>query len=431
MQNKVGAKPPLGRVDLKPEVETTQAQLSESGRSNAVLVLETMRATPEIARIDISRETGLSPATVTSVTSELMSAGLIEEVPLGPSTEQGRRGRPRVKLRIRGDAHRVVGTKLADRSITTAVLDFAGETLAEREHPLEGGITDPEQVGAAVGAAVRELCAANDLQLSEISAVGLGVPGFVDGPKGVVHWSRAFDRRDVNLRTLLAAHFDCPVFVDNDANLVAMAELWFGLGREVRDFIALTLENGLGMGIVIDRKLYRGSRRRGAELAHTKVALDGALCSCGQRGCLEAYVAEYALLREADLILDPSIADADPDIRMAALYQAAEEGNPRALEIFRRAGRMLGLGLANVVNIFDPTLIVMSGKSMRYRFLYDETVLAEMRANIIKVDDDPPEVHVHEWGDLLWAKGAAALALDGITDLALAALGREPRSAAE
>ncbi|MEO0914353.1 MAG: ROK family protein [Pseudomonadota bacterium] len=278
--------------------------------------------------------------------------------------------------------------------------------------------------------AVREICGDHGCGLEDISAVGLGVPGFVDGPRGLVHWSRAFDRRDVGLGDLLAERFARPVFVENDANLIAMAELWFGMGREVRDFVAVTLENGLGMGIVIDGKLYRGSRRRGAELGHTKVALDGALCSCGQRGCLEAYVAEYALLREANLVLEPDQLTGDAEARMEALYAAAKGGNARALEIFRRAGRMFGLGLANVVNIFDPSMIVLSGTSMRYEYLYDDAVLDEMRANIIKVDDDPPAVRVHEWGDVLWAKGAAAMALEGITELALGSLG-QPRSAAE
>ncbi|QHQ37379.1 ROK family protein [Algicella marina] len=387
-----------------------------------------MRSAPEIARVDISRQTGLSPATVTAVTSELILAGLIEDAPgvTGPT----RRGRPRVNLRIRGCAHRVIGAKLADRTITTAVLDFAGKTLAEAEYPIPGGGMSPDRVATYVAKAVQDACGKAEMRLEEISGICLGVAGFVDGPRGLVHWSRAFDRRDVRLTELLSRHFACPVFVENDANLIAMAELWFGMGREKRDFVTVTLENGLGMGIVIDRKLYRGSRRRGAELGHTKVALDGALCSCGQRGCLEAYVAEYALLREANLVLDAGQRLGDAGARMDALYAEARGGNARALEIFRRAGRMFGLGLANVVNIFDPSLIVLSGTAMRYEYLYDEAVMAEMRANIIKVDDAPPDVRVHEWGDVLWAKGAAALALEGITELALASLG-QPRSAAE
>lgn len=401
--------------------------LPDAGASNAALVMAAMRSAPEIARVDISRETGLSPATVTSLTSDLITAGLIEDAP--GQAEPARRGRPRVNLRVRGDAHKVIGAKLSDRHITTAILDFAGNTLAEAEFPIPAGANSPHEVADLLEGAVQDVCQKHGCAPGDISAIGLGVPGFVDGPQGLVHWSRAFDRRDVRFGDVLAAQFGCPVFVENDANLIAMAELWFGMGREVRDFVTVTLENGLGMGIVIDRKLYRGSRRRGAELGHTKVALDGALCSCGQRGCLEAYVAEYALLREANLVLGDEPGLGDAKARMDALYAAAKGGNARALEIFRRAGRMFGLGLANVINIFDPSMIVLSGTAMRYEYLYDDAVLDEMRANIIKVDDDPPDVRVHEWGDVVWAKGAAALALEGITELALGSLG-QPRSAA-
>ncbi|MEM9429779.1 MAG: ROK family transcriptional regulator [Pseudomonadota bacterium] len=397
-------------------------------RSNAALVLEAVRSRPRIARVEVSRRTGLSPPTVTSVTADLIAAGLLAEMPLA-EPEAGRRGRPRVGLRVRGEAHCVVGGKLADRALTLALLDFSGVTLAEQEMPMAPGPAPPERVADAIAAGVARIAAEGGLATDDISAIGIGVPGFVDGERGRVHWSRSFDRRDVDLAGLLEGRFACPVFTDNDANLVAMAELRFGLGRDVKNFVAVTLESGLGMGIVIDGRVYRGARHKAAELGHTKVALDGALCTCGQRGCLEAYVAEYALLREADVIVGPA-RGGDAEAGMTALYAAAEAGHPRAVEIFRRAGRMFGLGLANVVNIFDPSLIVLSGGSMRYRYLHDETVLAEMRANIIMAGDPPPRVEVHEWGDLLWAKGAAALALDGITELALARLSRSQRSSA-
>lgn len=407
--------------EMRAEI-ALQTHSAEPGMSNAARVMSLVRSESEIARVEISRRTGLSPATVTALTSDLMSAGMIEGMPVEETGAEGghaRRGRPRVNLRVRGSAHRVIGAKLADTHITVALLDFAGQTLAEGEYPLPPGSKEAETVGQNIADALRRICEENGLGLDEISGLCIGIPGFVDGPRGMVHWSRSFDRRNVPLTEILARHFACPIFVENDANLIAMGELWFGHGRKVKDFVAVTLENGLGMGIVIDGKLYRGSRRRGAELGHTKVALDGALCSCGQRGCLEAYVAEYALLREANLVIGPKNTLGSAEEQLDALYAKAQAGEPRALEIFRRAGRMFGLGLANVVNIFDPSMIVLSGASMRYTYLHDEDVLNEMRANIIKVDGTPPEVRVHEWGDVLWAKGAGAMALEGITDIAL------------
>ena len=206
-----------------------------------------------------------------------------------------------------------------------------------------------------------------------------------------------------------------PVFLDNDANLVAIAEQRFGLGRNARNFIVVSVEQGVGMGIVIDGKLYRGNHGCGAELGHTKVQLDGALCRCGQRGCLEAYIGDYALLREASTSLELP-ASATSEEQMEQLLAKVKSGDVVAKTIVRRAGRMFAVGLANVVNIFAPELIILSGERMQHNYLFNEEMINEMKKSIVQTGGPPPEVAVHEWGDQMWAMGAAAFAIDGITD---------------
>jgi predicted NBD/HSP70 family sugar kinase len=171
------------------------------------------------------------------------------------------------------------------------------------------------------------------------------------------------------------------------------------------------------MGFVMNHRIYRGAQNLGLELGHTKVQLDGALCRCGQRGCLEAYVADYALAREAVTALSlnsgqtPSVT-----VLLERLFQQARAGNPTARSIFRRAGRYLAMGLANVVNLFDPALIILSGERMRYDYLYAEETLAEMADLVINSGRPRPPIEIHAWGDLLWAQGAAALALSVLSD---------------
>ena len=206
-----------------------------------------------------------------------------------------------------------------------------------------------------------------------------------------------------------------PTYLDNDANLVAMAEKTFGLGRGRSDFIVVTIEAGVGMGIILGGEIYRGTRGCGAEFGHTKVQLEGALCRCGQRGCLEAYVAEYALLREADTALGP---DTTLSGQIARLLEAAKAGDPTAASIVSRAGRMFAMGLANIVNIFDPELIILAGEQMQFDYLYADEVIAEMRKSIVQVDAAPPEVVIHKWGNLMWARGAAAYALEFVQERA-------------
>jgi len=171
---------------------------------------------------------------------------------------------------------------------------------------------------------------------------------------------------------------------------------------------------------VLNHRLYRGAHGLGMEIGHTKVQLDGALCRCGQRGCLEAYVADYALIREARTALNLGNRGVkSPQILLESLYDHAKAGNDAARAIFKRAGRFLALGLANVINLFDPSLILLSGARMRYDYLYAEEVLSEMRALTLQTGRPAPRVEIHAWDDLIWSRGAAALALEAATQAAL------------
>ncbi|SLN50001.1 N-acetylglucosamine repressor [Pseudoruegeria aquimaris] len=400
----------MARIDRA----STATDQRESGRQK---VISTIRKSGQIARIDIAQKTGVSPATVTSITSELLKAGLIEEI-APDSKPDSRRGRPRVALKIRGDAHIVAGLKVANRNVMVALIDFEGNTVSEYTAALPASKLSPDDMAGFIETSVRAAAQEADMDVSQISGLGIGVAGIIDAPRGFVYWSPSMTERNVGLRDLVEARLPLPVFIDNDANLVAMAEQLFGMGKTVSDFIVVTIEHGVGMGIVIDNALYRGTRGCGAEFGHTKVHLDGALCRCGQRGCLEAYVADYALLREASIT--GSLSGQDPEnATLDMLFRKAKSGDTTAQSIFHRAGRMFAMGLANIVNIFDPELIILSGERMQFDYLYADEVLEAMKAAVIQVDAPLPEVRIHKWGDLMWAKGAAAFAMDGVTDLAI------------
>ncbi|WP_372837336.1 ROK family protein, partial [Puniceibacterium confluentis] len=277
-----------------------------------------------------------------------------------------------------------------------------------------------EQTVTEVAELVATLLSGAQCDLSRISAVGAGLSGLVNHESGMVLWSPLLSQRDLALGPALARRFGLPVFLDNDANNLTLAELWFGAGRARSDFAVVTIEEGVGMGLVLGNRLFRGSRGIGLELGHTKVQLDGALCRCGKRGCLEAYVADYALAREAATALDRNHNNPQsPKVMLETLFEQAKAGNESARTIFRRAGRYLSLGLANVVQLFDPELIILSGERMQYDYLYADEVIAEMRALTLEDGRVPCPVEIHAWGDLVWARGASALALGAVTDQAL------------
>lgn len=379
-------------------------------------VFERVRASGLIPRVQLAKDLGVSPASVTTITQELIEAGLIEEI-AAPREGDAGRGRPAVALGVRADAHFVAGMKLSDREHTAVIVDFAGNLIADDVIPRKPGPMTLAELLNAIEVLLDRVCDKAGIAKADLSAMGLGVPGFVDCVEGMVYWSSVLTDRAVPLAQIAQTRLGLPVTIDNDANLVTLAELWFGAGRGLSNFAVVTIEHGVGMGYVLNHRMFRGAQRLGMELGHTKVQLDGALCRCGQRGCLEAYIADYALAREATTALNWEHKEGQSiSVVLESLYDHAKAGNGAARSIFRRAGRYLAVGLSNVINLFDPALIILSGERMRYDYLYAAETLAEMDNLAIVTGRPRPPIEIHAWGDLLWAHGAAALALSVVSE---------------
>ncbi len=385
-------------------------------------IFERIRAEGLTPRTELAKQLEVSPASVTNITSKLIAEGYLIEAALPRDLPDGGRGRPPIGLCVRGEAHHVVGIKFSEREHTAALVDFAGELLAQTTIPSAPGQMPVSTLLDAAEALLDNVCSKGGVSRGSISAVGIGLPGLLDHAAGIVHWSPILKEQGLNLVAAAEKRLAVPVTADNDANLVALAELWFGVGRRMMDFAVVTIEHGVGLGLVLNHRVYRGARGLGLELGHTKVQLDGALCRCGQRGCLEAYVADYALVREAETALNWNPEESRPNhLMLETLFDHAKADNAAARSIFRRAGRYLAIGIANVINMLDPSLIILSGERMRYDYLYAAEMLAEIETHTLAPNRGPTPVEVHAWGDLLWARGAAALALAFITESSLAA----------
>ncbi len=394
--------------------------MQDQRESSRHQVFEAIRNANQIARIDIAKVTSISPATVTAITSELLSAGLITELHPEPTPGGAKRGRPRVALAVRGGAFLIAGMKIADRKATAVLLNFVGETVGEYAQPIPEGRMTPDELAALARNVLDAACTASGHDVDDVAGLGLGMAGLIDAERNYIYWSPSLEARNVAFGDVLSKVLPMPVFVDNDANLVAKAEQHFGQSQGETDFIVITIEQGVGMGIVIGNRIYRGERGCGAELGHTKVQLEGAMCRCGQRGCLEAYVGDYALLREAAIH-----GQGIPHDSVAALYAHAKAGDATALSIFERAGRMLAMGLVNVINIFDPKLVILSGEQASLEFFDGDRLLDWVKSSVVQVDAPLPEIRVHRWDDLMWAKGAAAYAIEAVTRQKIQALSRD------
>jgi len=384
-------------------------------------VFERIRSLGRVSRSDVARDLGVSPGSVTSAVATLVESGLVHEVARATRDGSTLRGRPPVDLSVVAAARHVLGMNLRDGRISAVVTDFTGRVVADAEVPVGTGARAVDAVLTDIAGLVDQVLETLGMARGDLAAVGMGLPGFIDHGAGTVLWSPLLRERKLALAPALSARLGLPVHLDNDVNLLALAELWFGMGRDLSSFAVVTIEHGVGMGLILDTELYRGARGMGLEVGHTTVQLDGALCRCGQRGCLEAYVADYALVREASTALEWDLHTARPtDQTLEILFAQAKAGNEAARLIFERAGRYLSLGLANVIRVFDPELLLISGARLRYDLLYAEEVLSDMHRFSDRIGRARTEVAINTWGDTVWARGGAALALAAVTDAVLA-----------
>jgi predicted NBD/HSP70 family sugar kinase len=371
---------------------------------NRSTILNVIKTHGVIPRTEIARLTGLSPATVTGITAELIQDNLVFEKESGDSSG----GRRPIMLAINPDGGCVVGIKVMEDHALGALTNLEATLIGKRSFALTD--TSPMAVSQALSELVSELLNMSVASAPNLMGVGIGLAGIIDSKQGLVRQSPFFGWNDVPLRDLIQNKLNVPVYLDNDVNTLAFAEKWFGAGQNVDNFLVVTFGRGIGLGIVTNGQFSHGMRGGAGELGHTVIQPGGELCACGKRGCLEMYVSEPAMLREA--------AKAYEQGRLSALPQTPDElvtlavaGETAAHEIFSHAGELLGQSIANLVNIFNPQKILITGEGARagnwlfdpMRATIDEHTMPSLRQDV--------SILVEPLGDDAWARGAASLVL--------------------
>jgi glucokinase len=307
-----------------------------------------------------------------------------------------------------------IGLDIGGTKIAAGVVAADGRVLHRTRVPTPPGDDEAGTVAAMVK--VVEQLRARD---PEVVAVGVGAAGLVEWPRGRIRWAPHNSYRRLELRRLLHEQTGLPTMVDNDANAAAWAEARFGAGAGCDDLVLVAIGTGIGGGLVLAGSVYRGSGGFGAEFGHMVVDPDGAACACGGRGCLEAMASGSALGRDGR-----AAAAADPAGRLATLaggaervtgetvFRAAQEGDPTARSLFERTGFWLGVGIASLVTIFDPDVVVVGGGLATT----GELLLAPTRASLERyvfgrAHRDLPPVAPARLGSDAGLVGAATLAL--------------------
>lgn len=378
-------------------------------RQNLSEVLQLVWREREISRAEIARRKDLSRSTVSAIVEELLERGLMKEVGAGESSG----GRRPIVLQFDDDAAVVLGVDLGATHVAVALTNLRGKVLAweSKKHPVR---EDPPGALALVDALAERCLETWGGSRKRLLGAGMGVPSPVDPARPetldevvIPAW------KGVDVSRGLRKRFKVPVLVDNDANLGALAERYWGAGRDVDHFAYIKLGTGIGAGFFVDGKVYRGANGVAGEIGHVVIDPKGERCACGLRGCLATRVGSGPLLRRARGLLKkyPRSALADGDFGITKMEDAALAGDPLALQMVREAADDVGIVVAGLLNLLNPSLVIMGGGFSRLGDLLLEPIRAVVRTRTLVSSVEASRIVTSELGARAVAIGAATLLL--------------------
>lgn len=379
---------------------------------NRNLIVNLIKSRAPVSRSELARLSGLSPAAISGITADLIATGLVEESGEGAS----RGGRRPVLLRLNHRAGFVVGVKLMEEAITSAVTDLDAQVQHHQVTPLSWEEEHaPQKVLPALIQAIEETVQASGVDGERVLGIGIGMAGVVDGEAGICRYSPFFHWRDVQIAEPIAAHFNLPVYLENDVNTLTIAEKWFGYGHDVEHFAVVTVGRGVGAGLVVNGQLYHGAFGGAGEFGHIPLLPDGPQCDCGKSGCLEALASDAAVLRQAREGLareaGTQLARQGEALTIEDVVAAAEAGDSFARSLLTNAGHWLGVGIATLINLLNPQLVIVGGEGVQageWRLQPMRRAIEEESFNGLAQE---VELVVEPSGDEVWARGAACVVL--------------------
>ena len=312
----------------------------------------------------------------------------------------------------------VIGVDLGGTKILTALANREGRVLAEQKIPTEAA-KGQQHVIAQIVQSVEHVRKKAGVQTEQVPVLALGSPGPLDTRTGVIRFAPNLAWHDLPIRQALERQLSIPVLLDNDANLAALGEHVYGAGRGEDNMVYITVSTGIGGGLIFGGRLYHGFTDGAGEIGHMTVSPDGPLCGCGNRGCLEALASGTAIARDARELATRGrgaqiLAAAGGDvagITAVTVAAAAAAGDDTAQSIICRAARYLGIGIANIINLLNPSLVVLGGGVMNIGEPVWQNLRTEVRARTLEEAGKSVRLAAAELGGRAGVMGAIALAL--------------------
>ena len=352
-------------------------------RQNRSLVLDCLRQHGPMARVELGQITGLSPASMTAITTQMLNEGLLTVADeANVISARARRGRPQTKLALNPCAAIVLAVSISADGASIAAADFSGTMFNQQQLLLNTFNADAATFARQLAEALQNYAAAAKIDLGKVNRISIAVQGVTDTNKGTIAWSPAFETRDIGIVQPLERLLGIPCSIANNVNRIADGLLNEDRSKYATATAVIFLGHGVGLGLILDGRVFEGASGRASEFGHMPHDPKGPLCRCGLPGCLEAYSADYGIMRMATGEFADIRTPISPET-MAGLQRDAENGVARARNAYEKAGEVLGIGLARMVALINPRYVVFTGPGVLAFHLMQESMQAALTASLV------------------------------------------------
>ena len=357
-------------------------------------LLRLLNETGPQSRTELARRMGVSKATITQLTRDLVDAGILTVA----ETVRGK-GRPSVRLEIAAEAAYFIGVSLVESPVAMVLTNAQGTVLTEHKIALSD---DAAHIGRLIAESLPALTAGHPEVAGRLAGVGVALSGLIDPSQRVCLKSTLLGWQDVPAAEIMEALIGLPVVIENNAKAVALGEKLFGPARDARSFSLVSVGDGIGCAHIVNGSLYRGARGGAGEIAHATIEAGGLPCRCGKRGCLDTISSLMAIRSSARARGLPE--------DLGELERLAGFGNAEATAILHRAGTALGLAISQIVQIIDPERIIVTHLHGALDGLYGTVARAAIEANVLPRVAEEIRIDFLRVSSDTWARGAASIA---------------------
>lgn len=378
---------------------------------NIALILECLRRGAPLSRAELAQITGLNKATVSSLVKELLDSQFVQETGI----TAGDPGRPSIQLNLNPQAGGIIGAEVGVDFLTVILADFSAEILWRRTESTLG-LAGQEAILDRLEVVLQDACLQAQSRSMRLLGMGLGIPGLLNAATGTLIFAPNLNWSNVPIKQRLQEKFNFPVFVDNEASLAALGETYFGAARESDFVLYVSAGVGLGGGIVLNRRLLPGAAGFAGEVGHMTMDPNGPRCNCGNFGCWETFVSQWAVFRR---VREAVAAGQASSLVMAVqgnlghltiplVVEAARSGDKVARAALEETGRYLGIGLANLINALNPQRVVFGGiLSIGHEFLLP-AIRDVVQQRALRWSRETTEIVIAAYGDSACVMGGVA-----------------------